>query len=120
MVSDTFERGGRVIIPAFSVGRTQNVVYHLGELFHAGELAPVKVYVDSPLAIDATEAYRNHPECFDKETQALLAKGHSPFGFELVTYTRTTDSESPSASRITSRRSKKRSRSARWIPRRRR
>lgn len=88
IVTETFESGGRVIIPAFSVGRTQNLVYYLAQLFNEREIPRVKIFVDSPLAINATEAYKNHPECYDSETKALIAKGGSPFGFELLTYTR--------------------------------
>jgi len=91
VVESTFEAGGRVIIPAFSVGRTQNLIYHLAELFHEGSLPRVKVFVDSPLAISATQAYRDHPECYDAETRAMLEESGSVFGFELVTYTRSTE-----------------------------
>jgi metallo-beta-lactamase family protein len=87
-VSDTFERGGRLIIPAFSVGRTQNLCYYLSELFHEGLLPQVPVFVDSPLAIDATHAYRDHSECYDMETLELMRDGGNPFGFEQLTYTR--------------------------------
>lgn len=88
IVHDTVERGGRLIIPAFSVGRTQNLVYYLAELFHEGRLPPVKVFVDSPLAIEATHVYRDHPECYDRETLEMLANDVNPFGFGLLTYTR--------------------------------
>jgi metallo-beta-lactamase family protein len=88
IMAETIERGGRLVIPAFSVGRTQNLVYYLAELFHEGRLQPIKIFVDSPLAVNATKAYRDHPECFDLETQAMLESGQNPFGFELLTYTR--------------------------------
>lgn len=91
VVSQTFDAGGRLVIPAFSVGRTQNLLYYLAELFHEGALPHVPIFVDSPLAINATEAYRNHPECYDHETKELLESGASVFGFDLVTYTRSTD-----------------------------
>ncbi|RMG09944.1 MAG: MBL fold metallo-hydrolase [Planctomycetota bacterium] len=92
VVRETFERGGRVIIPAFAVGRTQNVVYTLAQLFHEGELPRVPVFVDSPLAVDATKVYRDHPECYDVETRQLMeSMGHSPLGFDLLTYTRSTE-----------------------------
>src|SRR5882672_9906137 len=68
IVKRAFDRGGRVIIPAFAVGRTQNVVYYLNQLFREGELPKVPIFVDSPLSSNATEAYRSHPECFDEET----------------------------------------------------
>src|SRR5207253_788569 len=64
----TFERGGKVIVPAFSLGRTQTLVYALHQLMRAGQLPDVPIYVDSPLAADATEVFRMHPECFDEET----------------------------------------------------
>ncbi|MGE0713408.1 MAG: MBL fold metallo-hydrolase RNA specificity domain-containing protein [Planctomycetota bacterium] len=88
VVQETIDGGGRLLIPAFSVGRTQNLLYYLAELFHAGELPRVPIFVDSPLAIDATKAYRDHPECYDAETKAMLEHSGSVFGFDLVTYTR--------------------------------
>ncbi|MEZ6189253.1 MAG: MBL fold metallo-hydrolase [Planctomycetota bacterium] len=91
VVQRTVDQGGRVVIPAFSVGRTQNLVYYLAELFHEGELDPLPVYVDSPLAIDASKAYRGHPECYDQETRDLLEDGGKPFGFDLLTYTRSVE-----------------------------
>ncbi len=91
VVQSTFEDGGRVIIPAFSVGRTQNLLYYLAQLFHEGALPRVRIFVDSPLAINATEAYRAHPECYDAETRDMLEHSGSVFGFELVTYTRSTE-----------------------------
>ena len=86
-VSSTFERGGRLIIPAFSVGRTQNLCYYLAELFHEGLLPQVPVFVDSPLAIDATKAYRDHSECYDAETLELMTRGDRSASRPLVTFT---------------------------------
>ena len=91
VVKRTFDRGGRLIIPAFSVGRTQNLVYYLAELFNEGALPRVKIFVDSPLAIDATHAYRSHPECYDRETRELLEQGTKVFGFDQLTYTRSAE-----------------------------
>lgn len=91
VVGDTVRRGGRVIIPAFSVGRTQNIVYYLSQLFHEGELPQVPIFVDSPMAVSATEAYRDHPECYDAETHELMAMGDDPFGFKMLKYCRTQD-----------------------------
>jgi metallo-beta-lactamase family protein len=71
IVRRTMEREGRVLIPAFSVGRTQTILYDLRRLFDSGELKSVPVYVDSPLAIDATEIFRLHPECFDDQAAAM-------------------------------------------------
>lgn len=75
VIRRTVERGGRVLIPAFSVGRTQTVVYYLSELFARGELKPLPVFIDSPLAINATEVFRLHPECYDRQAKELAA-GH--------------------------------------------
>lgn len=91
VVRRAFDRGGRVIVPAFSVGRTQNVVYYLNQLFHEGELPRVPIFVDSPLSVDATDAYRSHRECFDEETRRFLESSGDPFGFKLLTYTRSVD-----------------------------
>ena len=59
-------RGGKVMIPAFALGRTQEVVYSLHQLRKAGRIPDVQIYVDSPLAVDATTVYRMHPEVFDR------------------------------------------------------
>ena len=67
----TIKRGGKVIIPAFSVGRTQTVVYFLHEQMVAGLLPRIPVYVDSPLAVNATEVFKMHPECYDAEARAF-------------------------------------------------
>ena len=68
LVAGTVNRGGKVIIPAFSVGRTQQIVYALNQLTDAGKLPRVPIYVDSPLSVNATEIFRLHPECFDDQT----------------------------------------------------
>jgi metallo-beta-lactamase family protein len=87
VVAHTAARGGRVIIPAFAVGRTQSVIYFLHQLMSAGRLPDVPVYVDSPMAARATEVFHAHPECFDEETLALLARYPDLFGGRHVTYT---------------------------------
>lgn len=92
-INDTYQRGGKVIVPAFAVGRTQELVYRLHQLVEARDVPPdLPVYVDSPLAIDATGIYRLHPEAYDEEvTQFLLtSRHHDPFGFDMVRYTRST------------------------------
>jgi metallo-beta-lactamase family protein len=91
IVMRAFESGGRVVIPAFAVGRTQNVVYYLKQLFAEGELARVPIFVDSPLSVEATETYRAHPECYDEETQRFLTSEGDPFGFQCLTYVRSVD-----------------------------
>jgi metallo-beta-lactamase family protein len=86
----TYERKGKIIIPAFSVGRTQEIVYVLHRLSDAGKLDHMPVYVDSPLSVNVTDVFRRHPECFDAETRSILeSPAHGdPFGFERLTYVR--------------------------------
>ncbi len=93
IILDTYRRGGKVIIPAFAVGRTQHLVYLLHELRLQGEIPRLPIYVDSPLAIDVTGAYRAHPECYDAETRAFMQGNgvRDPFGFADLIYTRTTE-----------------------------
>jgi metallo-beta-lactamase family protein len=68
----TFKRGGNVLIPAFAVGRTQDILYTLNTLVREKRLNNLKVYVDSPLAEEATKVYLAHPECFDKDAMKML------------------------------------------------
>ncbi len=87
-VRRTVERGGKVLIPAFSLGRTQTVVYFLHQLTSAGQLPDVPIYVDSPLAADATEVFRLHPECFDEQTLELFQRDPDLFGGRRIRYVR--------------------------------
>src|SRR5205823_2743942 len=80
VVKRTMDRGGKLLIPAFSLGRTQTVVYELHQLVRSGRLAPLPIFVDSPLASNATEVYRLHPECFDETTAKLLEDDPDLFG----------------------------------------
>ena len=91
IVVETHSRGGRLIIPAFAVERTQEVIYSLHRLKNAGRIPSLPVYVDSPLAIDATEIFRVHPECFDEETNEFLLREQDPFGFRGLHYLRTVE-----------------------------
>jgi metallo-beta-lactamase family protein len=78
---------GKLVIPAFSVGRTQEVVYILDRLVDMGELpAGIPVYVDSPLSVNATQLYREHLECYDEELHDHLLTDKDPFGFNSLTY----------------------------------
>jgi metallo-beta-lactamase family protein len=83
-----FERKAKVVIPAFSVGRTQELVYVLHGLITGGELPSVPVFVDSPLSVNVTKVFREHPECYDAETRAILhaEDDNDPFGFDRLTY----------------------------------
>lgn len=84
---ETFDRGGSVIIPAFSYGRTQELIYFLHELYLAGEVPPMPVWVDSPLATKITHVFGEHPETYDEEThEAFLNKGLNPFDFEKLQF----------------------------------
>jgi metallo-beta-lactamase family protein len=82
------EKRGKLIIPAFSVGRTQEIVYLLDQAHTAGRLPKVKVFVDSPLAINATAVYGSHPECFDNDLHQYMLIDNNPFGFNDLTYIR--------------------------------
>ena len=88
LVRQTLERNGKVIIPSFSVGRTQQIVYTLHQLTLAGQLARVPIFVDSPLSVNATEVYRLHPECFNETIYKFLREKENPFGMENLTYIR--------------------------------
>jgi metallo-beta-lactamase family protein len=84
------EKKGKLIIPAFSVGRTQELVYMLDKLETAGLLPHIPVYVDSPLSVNATTIFGAHPECFDDELNEYLLVDDNPFGFNALKYVRET------------------------------
>ena len=87
-IQRTIHRGGKIIIPSFSVGRTQDIVYKFNQLSNDGLLPKIPVYVDRPLSSNATEVFRKHQECFDEETLELLKSDPDPFGFDRLTYIR--------------------------------
>jgi metallo-beta-lactamase family protein len=93
VVGETVRRGGKVIIPAFAVGRTQELVYDLHRMFEAGEVPRVPVFVDSPLAVKTSDIFRAHPECFDQETREFIRndKHRSALGFDRLTYIRSVE-----------------------------
>jgi metallo-beta-lactamase family protein len=80
-------RGGKVLIPAFAVGRTQELIYSLHRLFRAGKIPGLPIFVDSPLAVDATQVFRLHPDLFDRGEQ-MIEKTTALFDFPLVQYVR--------------------------------
>lgn len=88
LIQGTVRNHGHIIIPAFAVGRTQEILYELNTLVEHQRIPHLPVYVDSPLAISATEISRRHPECFDEETKALLAVGDDPMTFPGLVLTR--------------------------------
>jgi metallo-beta-lactamase family protein len=92
IIIKTIQRGGKVIIPAFSVGRTQMLVYCLNVMIKNGKIPSIPVFVDSPLAVSASDIYRRHPECFDSETWEFISEHRSPvLDFDSLTYTRSVD-----------------------------
>ena len=88
VITRTANRGGRIIVPAFAVGRTQTLVLLLHQLANEGRVPNIPIFVDSPLAVNVTEIFRNHPECFDEEIKQYLDNGEDPFGFRRLTYIR--------------------------------
>ncbi len=82
------EKRGKLIIPAFSVGRTQEIVYMLDQLENQGRLPKIPICVDSPLAVNATEIFRLHPECFDDDLNDYMQMDPNPFGFYNLRYIR--------------------------------
>ena len=86
VINQTFQRGGKILVPAFALERTQEMIYLLHLLEKGGRIPKLPVYVDSPLAVNVTEIFKLHPECFDKETKALLEKEEDPFGLKRITY----------------------------------
>lgn len=93
VVTRTVQRGGKVIVPAFAVGRTQELVYCLHRMIDAGEIPRIPVFVDSPLAVNVTDIFRAHPEAFDAETHEFMNNDvhHAALGFDLLTYTRSVE-----------------------------
>lgn len=88
------DKGGKLIIPSFSVGRTQEIVFSLNNFYNQGKMPRVEIFVDSPLAVNATTIFRMHPECFNKEILQVMEKDPDPFGFNSLTYiTRQEDSK---------------------------
>jgi metallo-beta-lactamase family protein len=82
---------GNIIIPAFAIERTQEIIFTLAKLFKEKQIPPIPVYIDSPLAISATEIFQKNSGCFDEETKQILLSGHSPLDFPSLHYTKTAD-----------------------------
>src|SRR5690554_573099 len=91
VIIDTDASGGKLIIPSFAVGRTQDILYHIKKLLIEGRIPSLPVYIDSPMAISATETFRRNPQYFDDETNQLLRKGESPFEFTDLHFSRSTE-----------------------------
>ncbi|MCC7447750.1 MAG: MBL fold metallo-hydrolase [Anaerolineae bacterium] len=94
IVIETYKRGGKLIVPAFAVGRTQEIVYALNQLQTARKIPHMPVYVDSPLAVNVTAVFIQHPEAYDAETRAFLSGNkaiQNPFGFSDLYYVRSVE-----------------------------
>ena len=95
VVLKTFKRRGSVLIPAFALERSQELLYVLYQMSTAGELGKAKIFLDSPMAIEVTHVFTRHPDCFDAEALAIAEKGGNPFAFKNLRFTQKT-SESKS------------------------
>jgi len=86
VVDTCVNKGGKLIIPAFSVGRTQEIVFALNNFYNQGQLPKIDIFVDSPLAVNATTVFRMHPECYNKNFLRVLETDPDPFGFDNLFY----------------------------------
>lgn len=92
VVMETIKKRGKVIVPAFAVGRTQELVYSLNQFVSEGRMPEIPVYVDSPLAVNASDIFRRHPECYDQETKDFITRyRHPALEFKRLTYVRSVD-----------------------------
>ena len=91
VVNATIQGGGNLVIPSFALERSQDLLYHLNELLVAGRIPKVKVFLDSPMAINITKVFEEHPELFDDEMSERVRRAKSPFQFPGLEMTRTTD-----------------------------
>jgi metallo-beta-lactamase family protein len=91
IVLDAAAREGRILVPSFAIGRTQQIMYHMAGLFTSGRLEPFPVYVDSPMANEATEVYREHIYLFDKEATQRIESGRLARGLETIVPTSTVE-----------------------------
>ncbi|HBS29226.1 MAG TPA: MBL fold metallo-hydrolase [Phycisphaerales bacterium] len=91
IITSARAQGGKILIPAFAVGRTQTLIYHLGELKRRGRLDGTIVYIDSPMAVETTELYRRHRALFDEGAWAIIDSGESPLRFPGLRFVRTSE-----------------------------
>ncbi|HTY35690.1 MAG TPA: MBL fold metallo-hydrolase [Bacteroidota bacterium] len=91
VIGRTLDRKGKIIVPAFSVGKTQEFLYVLFKLNDEGKLPSIPIFVDSPLSVNTTEVFKMHPECFDKETMAYIVHHEDPFGFGRLKFIRSVE-----------------------------
>jgi len=86
IINRAVEQRGKIIIPSFAVGRTQQLLHTVFQLTQTGCLPAVPVFVDSPLSVKATEVFRQHPECFNEQFRAVMRNGQNPFHQRAITY----------------------------------
>ncbi len=91
IVQEAISKDAKVVIPAFAVERTQDIIYTLGQFIRKGSIPPIPVYIDSPLAISTTEIFKKNADCFDQETKDLLSGGENPLDIPGIRYTQTTE-----------------------------
>jgi metallo-beta-lactamase family protein len=90
-INETIKTGGNIVVPSFALERSQEMLYHLNELFLRGEIPPITVFLDSPMAIRITEVFKHHAELFDREMMRHLRQGNSPFNFDNLKIVQTTE-----------------------------
>ncbi len=88
---ETYRKGGNLIIPAFAVERTQDLLYDMNLLMLEKRFPPMQVYIDSPMAVAATQVFKKHPECFDPETRELISQGKDPLALPGLVFSQTTE-----------------------------
>jgi len=86
VVNRTAERGGKIIIPSFALERTQEIVYYLTQLLQENKIPEIPIYVDSPLAVNITEVFLRHPECYDEEMKRAFEEREDPLGTNRIKY----------------------------------
>lgn len=91
IILEAISKKAKVVIPAFAVERTQDIIYTISQLMRKGLMPSIPVYIDSPLAISATEIFKKNPQCFDEEMKGLLSGGKDPLELPEIKYTQTTD-----------------------------
>jgi len=91
IIQEALDLQAKVVIPAFAVERTQDIIYTLGQLIRKRLIPSIPVYIDSPLAISATEIFKKNSDCFDQETRDLLLGGESPLDLPQLIYARSTE-----------------------------
>lgn len=89
IVTATARRGGHVIIPTFAIDRAQELLYHFSNLLHQRRIPPMQVFLDSPMAVDATDVYVKHQRLLDADTQTMLKSGRNPFEFPGMKFVQT-------------------------------